>query len=229
MKFLLYSLILCWFGLSAAAQIYTVKRVTEGIIHVDGKGSSRAWKKANILQDFIYPWDSAAAPATSFFALWDGKWLYCLYRVKDDSVITVVRNNDKMDVGGSDRVEMFLKKDDSMNPYYCMELDADGRRLDYNATYYRKMNYSWSWPADDLIVKASRFKGGYSVEFAISISSLKEFGLLQDGKLQAGLFRAECKGMLNGRSDLRWISWVRPQSDHPDFHTPTAFGTLVLE
>ncbi len=229
MKLLLYSLFFCWFGLRAAAQVYSVKRVIEGAIHVDGKGSSRVWKKANLLKDFVYPWDSTAAPATSFFALWDGKWLYCLYRVRDDSVITMVRNNDRMDVGGSDRVEMFLKKDDSMNPYYCMELDADGRRLDYNATYYRNMNYSWSWPAQDLIVKASRVKRGYNVEFAISVSSLKAFGLLRDGRLQAGLFRAECKGMVNGRSDLRWISWVRPQSDHPDFHTPTAFGTLVLE
>jgi len=49
--------------------------------------------------------------------------------VKDDSVITLVKKNDKMEVGASDRVEIFLKKDDSMDPYYCLELDADGRAL----------------------------------------------------------------------------------------------------
>jgi len=229
MKITIIGLLLCWMYVGSFGQTYLVKRVADGAIKVDGKGSSRSWRKANVLTDFAYPWDSAAAPATSFSALRDGKWLYCLYRVQDDTVITVVKNNDKMDVGGSDRVEIFLKKDDAMNPYYCMELDADGRRLDYNAAYYRQMNYPWSWPAEDLVVKASRVKGGYQVEFAISISSLQQFGLLQGGQLQAGLFRAECKGMVNGRADLRWISWVRPKSDHPDFHIPSAFGTLVLQ
>ena len=116
-----------------------------------------------------------------------------------------------------------------MDPYYCLELDADGRALDYNAAYYRKMNYPWSWPEGQLKVKASRVRDGYIVEFAISIQSLKDLGLLQNNRLQAGLFRAERKGMINGRADLRWISWIRPRSDHPDFHIPSAFGALVLE
>lgn len=218
------------------AQVYHVKKITPGTLQVDGKGGSSVWGQANILTDFVYPWDSAAAPATSFAALWDGKWLYGLYRVKDDSVITLVKNNNKMEVGASDRVEIFLKKDDAMTPYYCLELDADGRALDYNAVYYRKMNYPWSWPSGQLTVKASRTADGYVVEFAISIQSLQDLELLEKGhpvrsgsRLQAGLFRAECKGMTGGRVDLRWISWIRPQTDHPDFHTPSAFGALILE
>jgi hypothetical protein len=215
--------------LYASAQTYTVKKVPKGVLHVDGRGSSRAWERADILTDFNYPWDSVAAPATAFAALWDGEWFYGLYRVKDDSVITLVRKNDKMEIGASDRVEIFLKKDDAMDPYYCLEMDADGRVLDYNAVYYRKMNYPWQWPQGQLIVKTSRVKGGYILEFAISIQSLKDLGLLNDHRLQAGLFRAECKGTVNGRADLRWISWVRPKSDHPDFHIPSAFGVLVLQ
>ncbi|HVW62740.1 MAG TPA: sugar-binding protein [Puia sp.] len=87
----------------------------------------------------------------------------------------------------------------------------------------------WSWPSGQLTVKASRAGDGYIVEFAISVRSLQDLGLLENNRLQAGLFRAECKGMIDGRADLRWISWVRPASDHPDFHIPSAFGTLVLE
>jgi hypothetical protein len=211
------------------AQSYHVRKITPGTVSIDGKGSAAAWEKAGLLTDFTYPWDTAAAPATSFAALWDGQWLYCLYRVKDDSVITLVRQNDKMEVGASDRVEIFLKQDDVMNPYYCLELDADGRILDYQAFYYRKMNFLWSWPAGGLKVKASRVRDGYTVAFAISISSLQALGLLQNNRLQAGLFRAECKGMLNGSADLRWISWIMPKSDEPDFHIPAAFGELVLE
>jgi hypothetical protein len=216
-------------ALHASAQTYPVKKVAKGSVKVDGKGSSSVWDEARVLTDFVYPWDSVAAPATSFAALWDGDWFYGLFRVKDDSVITLVKNNNKMEVGASDRVEMFIKKDDSMNPYYCLEMDADGRVLDYDAFYYRKVNYPWHWPDGQLIIKASRVKDGYILEFAVSISSLKELGLIQDSRLQAGLFRAECKGFVNGRPDLRWISWIRPKSGFPDFHIPSAFGTLILE
>lgn len=234
MKLVLWVLLLLC-GHYVSGQTYRVRKVPAGAVRVDNAGSavewgkSAAWRKAGELTDLKYPWDSAAAPATSFKALWDGEWLYCLYRVKDDSVITQVQRHDKIDVGGSDRVEIFLKKDDAMNPYYCLELDADGRILDYQAFYYRKMNYSWSWPAGQLKVKASRVRDGYIVAFAISISSLKTLGLLQNNRLQAGLFRAECVGMPDGMADLHWISWVRPKSDQPDFHIPSAFGELVLE
>lgn len=216
--------------LHVSAQTYQVKKVPAGSVQIDGRGTSQAWDRANLLTDFVYPWDSATAPATSFAALYDGDWFYGLFQVKDDSVITMVRNSDKMDVGGSDRVEIFLKKDDSMNPYYCLEMDAAGRVLDYNAFYYRKMNYPWHWPDGQLIIKTSRVQKGYILEFAISIRSLKDLGLLTDGRLQAGLFRAERTGTtIDGRADLHWISWIRPRSDHPDFHTPSAFGTLILE
>ena len=228
MRSLLLILAACY-ALHASAQTYQVKKVPVGSIQVDGRGASQAWSQAAFLSDFVYPWDSAAAPATSFAALWDGDWFYGLFRVQDDSVITLVKDNNKMEVGASDRVEIFLKKDDTMNPYYCLEMDADGRVLDYNAFYYRKMNYPWHWPDGQLIIKTSRIQKGYILEFAISIRSLKELGLLSDGRLQAGLFRAECVGFVNGRADLRWISWIRPRSDHPDFHIPSAFGTLILE
>jgi len=228
MRSLLLILAACY-ALHASAQTYQVKKVPAGSIQVDGGGASQAWSQASLLSDFVYPWDSAAAPATSFAALWDGDWFYGLFRAQDDSVITLVKDNNKMEVGASDRVEIFLKKDDAMNPYYCLEMDADGRVLDYNAFYYRKMNYPWHWPDGQLIIKTSRIQKGYILEFAISIRSLKELGLLSDGRLQAGLFRAECVGFVNGRADLRWISWIRPRSDHPDFHIPSAFGTLILE
>ena len=70
-----------------SGQTYFVKKVSPGSISVSGKGNAEAWSSANVLTNFTYPWESATAPATSFAALWDGQWLYCLYHVKDDSVI----------------------------------------------------------------------------------------------------------------------------------------------
>ena len=213
----------------ATAQTYTVKKIAENVMRINGKGDNKAWSKAAVLTDFSFPWEKEKAPATSFSALWDGKWLYCLYRVKDDSVITLVKNNNKIEVGASDRVEIFMARDSALNPYYCLEMDSKGRVLDYRAFFYRKMDYAWQWPEKQYVIKTSVVKDGYIVELAISIKSLTEPGLLNNKRMLAGLFRAECTGIENGKARLHWISWIKPNSPRPDFHIPSAFGVLVLE
>jgi hypothetical protein len=214
----------------AAAQAYTVKRIPGNTIHITGKGDNKAWEKANELTDFSFPWEAAPAPATSFSALWDGEWLYCLWKVADDSIVTPAIKNNKMDAGASDRVEIFMTHDTTLLPYYyCLEMDAAGRTLDYRASFYRKMDYSWSWPANQFFIKTARTEKGYTIETAISIQSLRELGLLQNKRLLAGLFRAERKTLQGGLAAFHWISWVNPNAPQPDFHIPSAFGTLVLE
>ena len=212
-----------------AQSYYIVKSISPRVMHITGKGDNVWWKKARLLTDFTYPWETEKAPATAFAALWDKKWLYLLYRVEDDSVNVLVKKNEKIEIGASDRVEIFLARDSTLTPYYCLEMDATGRVLDYTTSFYRKMDYSWQWPARQLFIKTSRTTYGYIVEVAISIQSLKDLGLLHNNRLQAGLFRAECKSIVNGKADLRWISWIKPKSDKPDFHIPSAFGELFLE
>jgi len=211
------------------SQTYIVKKIPTGSLSINGKGNAGIWNNANILTHFIYPWDTVPPPATSFSALWDDEWLYCLYKAKDDSVIVYSNTNEKKEIGASDRVEIFFKADDKMSPYYCLEMDAAGRVLDYNASFYRQMHYDWQWPKEQLVIKTSRTKDGYILEAAISIASLKMLGLLKEKQLQAGLFRAERAGTENGRAILKWISWIDPKSAQPDFHIPAAFGLLQLE
>jgi hypothetical protein len=123
-----------------------------------------------------------------------------------------------------------MMRDSTMLPwYYCLEMDATGRVLDYRASYYRKMDYSWEWPNSQFTIKTAKAPDGYTVEIAIGIRSLRELGLLRNKRLLAGLFRAERKSMKEGTAGLHWISWVNPGSAKPDFHIPAAFGVLVLE
>ncbi len=216
-------------GNNAFAQTYSVKKVTPGTITVTGMGQSPAWSTANSLTHFIYPWQKEVPPATTFAALWDGAWLYCLFTVVDDSVNIWRVTDDKRESGASDRVEIFFKKDDAMSPYYCLEMDAAGRTLDYSASYYRKMQYSWNWPKDQLAIKTVRTANGYQLEAAIGIPVLTQLGLLKSNRLQAGIFRAECTAIQNGKPNFNWISWIDPQTSQPDFHIPAAFGVLILE
>ena len=207
---------------------YAVKKISEDL-HVTGKGSDPLWKNAGTLSDFRYPWEEEPSPATTFRALHNETWVYCLFEVKDDQVFIFRDKDDKTEVASSSRAEIFFRVDEKLSPYYCLELDPAGRVFDYKATLYRKFDTEWSWPKNQLIVRTDRTEDGYTVEVAVSKASLKQLGLLKDETLQAGLYRGDCVPESNGERDFKWISWVIPESETPDFHIPSSFGILNLE
>jgi Carbohydrate family 9 binding domain-like len=208
---------------------YSVRKIQGDELHVTGKGDSPQWKKAAELSDFIYPWENKKATSMTFKALHSKDWFYCLYTVLDADVKVFVKNNDKLEVVKSERVEIFFRKDDRLSPYYGLELDPLARVLDYEAEYPRKFNSTWSWPKGKLIVKTNRTKQGYTVEVAIHKTSLEELGLLNNQKIEAGIFRAECDDVNGDEEKIKWISWLKPDSETPDFHIPSSFGVLRLE
>jgi hypothetical protein len=134
-----------------------------------------------------------------------------------------------MEVVDSDRVEIFFKSDDRLDPYYCLEMDPRGRVLDYRASFYRKFEYNWQWPgSNQLQIKSDYTDQGYTIEGSITMASLKELNLLKNNELQAGLFRGECLKMRDPESTFSWISWIKPESVRPDFHIPSSFGVIKL-
>lgn len=207
---------------------YSVQKIT-GDLTLSGKGQDPLWKKAKVVSDFQYPWEKETPPATTFKALHNADWLYGLFEVQDDNVFVFEKTNHKSEVASSSRAEIFFRIDDKLNPYYCLEMDPVGRVLDYKATYHRKFDIGWSWPAGHLILKTERRKDGYTVEFAISKASLRQLGILNGKSLEAGLFRGDSFPKSDGEPDFKWISWVKPKSDTPDFHIPSSFGVLTLE
>jgi len=209
---------------------YSVKQIASKQLTLDGNIMNPIWDKANITTDFSFPWENETSPKTSFRALYDTDYFYFRFDVEDDHVLTHVKDDHKMEVVDSDRVEIFFRQDEQLNPYYCLEMDARGRVLDYVTRYYRDFDYEWQWPGtDNLDVKASENKNGYVVEGAIRLSSLKDLGLLKNNVLEAGLYRAYCMQLPNPQAELRWISWVNPAVKEPDFHIPSSFGFLKFE
>ena len=217
-------------SINTNTKTYSVKKIAGKDFQISGKGDNVIWRTANVLNDFTYPWEKEAPPATSFKALHSDQWVYLLYEVKDENINVYVNTNEKTEVMYSDRVEIFFRKDSEMLPYYGLELDPHGRVYDYEVFYHRKFNRDWSWPSGQLQVKSNIKKGGYSVEVAISKESLVQMGLLKNNQLEAGIFRGECIEIKKASdSDIKWISWVIPDSPTPDFHIPSAFGILSLE
>jgi len=210
---------------------YIVKRIKTDILEISGDKMHPVWDMAVVNTDFIYPWEEAKAPLTSFRALHDDKKFYFRFDVEDKNVLTFVDQNHKMEVVDSDRVEIFFRKDEKLIPYYCLEMDAHARVLDYKANYYRDFDFNWEWPAENMEVKASKNGKGYVVEGFINLSSLENLGLLKDNLLEAGLYRGYCMNLPADQkeAELRWISWVNPDVPEPDFHIPSSFGKLILE
>lgn len=186
------------------------------------------WNHAERLTDFCSPWTGEPVPPMVFMALWNQEKFIFRFEVADTGIRVYEETNHKMEVVHSDRVEIFFRSDERMDPYFCLEMDPSGRVLDYRTRYYRRFEYEWQWPGkDDISVKAEFNSTGYSVEGAISLQSLRELELLRDGILEAGLFRGKCLTPAPDAS-FNWISWVRPDSEQPDFHIPSAFGRIKL-
>ncbi len=190
-----------------------------------------SWSHAILLNDFTLPWGKEKPKETSFKALYDDDFLYLRYDVKDNNINICSKIKNKEDVVNSDRVEIFFRKSDKLNSYYCLEIDPNGLVLDYSASYYRKFDFSWHWPKKHLDVKGNIKPDGYQVDVKISLESLRELGLLQNTIIEVGLFRADCIRPPNrgNSAEIKWVSWVDPKTETPDFHVSSAFGVFELE
>ena len=119
-----------------------------------------------------------------------------------------------------------------MRPYYCLEMDPRNRVLDYQANFYRQFDLEWEWPEEALEVIATQTEDGFVVEGRIPLAMLREYQMLdQDNHLEIGLFRGDYyhTDKLENETDVRWISWIVPETDTPDFHIPSAFGRFTFK
>ncbi len=207
---------------------YKVNHIPANQLGITGKADDRLWKKANVLTDFCSPWRDLPITPTEFRALWDNENLYFMFQVVDTSI-----HIDKMGIGNesinvSDRVELFFRQDDSLTPYYCLEIDPTPRIMDFKALPNRVFDFDWKWPENNLIVKSHSDCNGYIVEGSIGKASLEKLNLIQNNKIETGIFRAKYQKVDASTYEPIWISWVDPKTETPNFHTATSFGTLIL-
>tara|TARA_R110002072_G_scaffold68937_2_gene167449 strand:- start:81 stop:722 length:642 start_codon:yes stop_codon:yes gene_type:complete len=207
---------------------YNVKSIEIDTLILNGKGDNIIWNKAEILTDFVSAWDDNIPNRIEFRSLWDSKNLFFFFKVFDNEVNINKKDNSKKSIGDSDRVELFFKTNDSLTPYYCLEIDPTSRILDFKANPKRNFEFDWNWPKKDLVVKSDIQNDFFTVEGAISIASLKKLELIKNDKIETGIFRAKYNKSENSRYEPTWISWVNPNTKLPDFHTPSSFGVLNL-
>ncbi|OXA73371.1 endoxylanase [Flavobacterium aquidurense] len=186
------------------------------------------WEKANCLTDFCSPWKKDPVSKIEFRALWDLDNLYFNFRVFDTDVYIDQKDGSFDSIGNSDRVELFFRTNDSLNPYYCLEIDTAVRIMDFKAYPERNFDYDWKWPKKEIEVTTSKDDISFTVQGRISIQSLRDLNLIQNNTIEAGVYRAKFSLAQNLQYEPTWISWVNPNTEKPNFHIASSFGKFVL-
>ena len=208
---------------------YKVNSIPKKEIILSGKGNHSIWDDANSLTDFSSPWDKEPIKKIEFKAVHNSEKIFFQFKVDDNKVHIhpLVDINDS--INNSDRVELFFRSDASLNPYYCLEIDPLARIMDFKAKPNKEFDFNWNWPTQDIEVKSTIESNYFIVEIAISVKSLKDLGLLKNGVLETGIYRAKYNQQKDNTYQPTWITWVNPETDTPNFHTPSSFGMLTLE
>ncbi|MEP3838501.1 MAG: sugar-binding protein [Algibacter sp.] len=209
-------------------KVYNVNYNKHEHVSLTGKGIDKGWEYANVLKDFISPWDDKKTNKIEFKSLWDSNNLYFLFKVFDENVHLNTKDDSIDSIGNSDRVELFFRSNLNMNPYYCLEIDPTPRLMDFMAYPKRKFDFNWNWPSKDIEIKSDIQKDYFTVEGAISLASLKKFNLLNNNIIEAGIYVAKYNKSKNASFEPTWISWINPQSKEPNFHIASSFGILNL-
>ncbi len=211
--------------------VYKVKKATE--VTLSGNVDDPQWNVANNLTDFKSPWDNKPVDPIAFRALYDEEYLYFSFVVADNEVYTDLKDDSKESIAQSDRVELFLRSDNLLDPYYCLEIDTQPRVMDFLARPNRDFDLGWSWPAAGIEVKSAIDEQKFSVEGKLSLASLKALNLLkqdEDGYyLEVGVYRAKYTRETTGQNKATWITWIDPQTEYPEFHIKDSFGVFRLE
>ena len=187
------------------------------------------WQSAVKLSDFSSPWLRTKDTGTTFHALHDGTYFYFRFDVEESNILIYEKEHTKFDVLNSERVEIFFRQDPELKRYYGLEMDPLGRVYDYQSSYYRQSDKTWSWPEGHLELETGRTSMGYWLQGRISFDALRDLKLIQEGGvIQAGLYRGRCLEIKDDQASFDWITWVDPQTESPDFHVPSSFGLLEL-
>lgn len=208
---------------------YKVNKVDANHMSINGKGDHPLWEKADVLSDFSSPWHFEAVEDIEFRALHDGDNLFVSYKVNDTSLHIDSTDDSKKSVDNSDRIELFLRSDKQLDPYYCLEIDPLARVQDFIARPNKQFDFLWNWPKEDISIKSYLIATGFTVEIALTMASLKRFNLIQKNIIEAGIYRAKYNQQPNGQFEPTWITWVDPKTETPNFHIASSFGKLKLE
>jgi len=207
---------------------YCLEYVESAEVEIDGTASEDVWKGPSRESGFSFPWNQAPAPATIFQGFYTSEYVYFYFKVSDPDLV-IFPGLAEHAVAEGDRVELFFSAGLDMKKYFCLEIDPSGRVLDYQASFYRKFDNNWD--LEGLRAAGRVTREGYAVEVAVPTGWFRETGISsmeQNSSIIAGIYRGEFSHESAGVISQKWISWINPEIESPDFHIPSSLGLFIL-
>jgi len=160
------------------------------------------------------PWHSKS-DHTGFCCHSTADRFFFSFEVEDSTLVLSDVSESEMVVNGEDRVELFFSPDHNLkNGYFCAEIDAAGRIMDYRAKYYRKFDYDWNF--NTMKAEGMVTPWGYRVAGSVSRDELESLGI----NLVKGFWMGVFRGDRLSTGDFEWYSLVPLIAEKPDFHVP---------
>ena len=163
------------------------------------------------------PW-SGLDNDTRFDAHCTAERFFFRFEVSDSTLMLTEPFTKERDVDPEDRVEIFFAADAALEqPYFCAEIDAMGRVMDYKAQFYRQFDFDWDF--ETLDIRSEITPWGYRVGGSVALEELRRLGLKPDQGCWIGVFQGETAP----GGEMLWYSLVPTDDVSPDFHQPKVF------
>ncbi len=212
----------------------TIRRTQENIA-VDGKLTETAWRSAESLGDFVFPWWNEGDPApqqTEAKVLWNDDYLFVSFRCLDKNVLAARTTRDS-DVYRDDCVEVFASPQlEHPENYFNLEINASGVQLDNYRPQGKEPKQPWNPEGilvasaiDGTVNDATDIDRSWTMEVAIPFRLFKDVLPLEHPKLgdswRLNLHRLEDNMALKSQ-------WSQGDRNLPNFHTPELFGFVTF-
>jgi hypothetical protein len=128
---------------SAETKTYRCVRASSEI-KIDGKLDEGAWKAAEVINNWAYPWYSdGPKQGAKAWLVWDDTYLYMAAWVEDTELLGSITTTDEHKVWLDERFEFYLDPNPKDAVYRCWEFTTMKHKLDYGASWGRKFAFDW--------------------------------------------------------------------------------------
>jgi hypothetical protein len=167
--------------------------------------------------------------ATSVAAWYDGEYFSLLFSAADDAIRVTHRNHDDP-LYEDDVVELFVAPE-RLTRYFELEVSPNGTVFDATVDSpdgsRATMHVDRAWNCEGLIVAVRKIveRGGamtLDTLMRIPFASLGQSPPTEGETWRANFFRVD----RHAREGDEFSAWQPTRKDPPDFHVPSAFGTL---
>ena len=219
------------FGKGKDKPVYIIKRTT-GHIFVDGNLNELDWKRAESLDNLVFPWyEKGKKEQTNVKMLWDDKFLYIGYYCEDEH-ISATRFQRNSDVWLDDCVECFI----APNP--ASPLDYTNHEFNCLASYLVGVHIKGKkFRVEPQGIQIGRSHKGtinneddvdsyWILEISIPFITLKNFNINIPPKPGEHWFLNinRCGGVVNEQ----FSQWSPSDTPDPQFHVPSCFGKVIF-